>query len=952
MKFTDKAGNEEVTEFQKVIDTINPAIDSIKMTPEINEYGFINTRNITVEIIASDNIEQTLNYWKRRNATGYSMNGNNPPNVFNIEEPADAEISYWFKVSDQAGNESAESAPFVFTIDTIKPVITISNKAALEAKSWKSSADELVLNYTIDELNRDFCELRINGAKADDITDYPTSSITFKSNPLLDPEIGPALPNAVSIYCKDKAGNETEETVNVYIDDTAPEIAIDASHFKYNGSVVDPRVGTWTQTYVPFTIADNFGRSKENLTVKYYYTAQVTNSLGVNISHRFPGEGIKAVEDWSDGARDDARCYLSIDLCEIPVVHFLDSFLYNNSFEYMKNRITAFILNVEVTDTAGNTFSQSIDWVSDLEPVSMESAGYGYDSGSIWLSFISKKSVKSFRMTVNSVTSFPVCEQNFIDGMGIYIYSCPFTANTGSTYNVTISAVDYYSNLAVTGCSDFDSGETNYCFSGSVKASDPELAVVITQQTNTTLKYEVSSDSTITECRILKNGSNFATCNGGLATGSKTEDISTWEDGNYTIKVSAKNTLNVTGTKTVSFIIDTTPTSFSFDIVNYKNLYYKSSPTLSVNATIAGGVKKLVVYLPERYVHKTRNTDFVSCANQKCYGTYEKKIFEAEPNCMINPGGGSNCFFLNYTPPADLLSGFYERVRWVIISKRNGESETGYFDLKSINKVIRIANSSADYPQVKNVEINSGTKEMTVDFVPSVFSEVALGSSAAFNIKVLSNPDEKEGSTYERICKDSSDDDFQKQYKYYETKFKVAFDRLVYTSNIYRAYFKPNVNSYFYGGAKKPSETAWQDLPGCVDAGDCPSGESYSSVSDGCMEVCDNSGESCRNACIFNSPKHYTTSKSIEDLNICKTSYAGICQEYYKTCFVQDPGQLYFSHDQFYQRCRLLRDFWYYPKNLKISVTDDMNKSAEVVNSSADYTSPFDCPQQKKLDSF
>ena len=951
VKFTDKAGNEEITEFQKVIDTINPTIDSIVMTPEINESGFINSRNITVEITAGDNIEQTLNYWIRRNITGYSMNGNNPPNVFNIEEPADAEISYWFKVSDQAGNESAESAPFVFTIDTINPVITISNKAALQAKSWKSSADELVLNYTIDELNREFCELRINGAKADDIIGYPASSITFKSNPLLDPEIGPALPNTVSIYCKDKAGNETEEVVNVYIDDTAPEIAIDASHFKYNDAVVDPRIGTWTQTYVPFTIADNFGRSKENLTVRYYYTAQVTNFLGVNISHRFPGEGTRAVEEWSDGAFSDARCYLSIDSCEIPVVHFLDSFLYNNSFEYMKDRITAFILNVEVSDTAGNTVSQSIDWVSDKESVSMESAGYGYDSGSMWLSFVSKKSVKSFMMTVNSVTSSPVCEQNFIDGMGIYVYSCPFTANTGSIYNVTISSIDYYSNLTVTGCSDFDSGETNYCFSGSVKASDPQLAVLITQQTATTLKYEVSSDSAITECRILKNGSNFATCNGGLATGSKTENISTWEDGNYTIKVSAKNTLNVIATKTVSFIIDTTPTSFSFDIVNYKSLYYKSAPTLSVNATIAGGVKKVMIYLPERYVHKTRNTDFVNCANQKCYGTYEKKIFEAEPNCMINPGGGSSCFFMNYTPPADLLSGFYERVRWVIISKRNGESETGYYDLKSINKIIRVANSDADYTKINKVTLDPDNTGMIIDFVPSVFSEAPLSSSASFSYKVFNNPETtKSTDLYWQIC-GSEEGSIRKQYQHYNDKIKSAFRELKYSNLKYQAYFDPDVSSYFFGENINFSYGYGAD---CFDDSGCPVDSEYLSVSTGCKKWIDGSRDK---ACYPDYRKHYTDETiSVDGFNVCRTYSQDKCVEYFETC--PDPFEnetlytlSYYGSFHFRTRCPLLRDFSYFPKDLKISVTDDAGRTATVQNSvPGSYTDPSECPQQKKAE--
>lgn len=952
VKFTDKAGNEETTEFQKIIDTVNPAIDSIKMTPEINESGFINSRNITIEITASDNIEQTLNYWIRRNATGYSMNGNNPPNVFNIEEPADAGISYSFKVSDQAGNESAESAPFAFTIDTVEPVITISNKAALQAGSWKSSADELFLNYTIDELNRDFCELRINGTKADDIITYPTNTISFKSSPFLDPEIGPALPNTVSIYCKDKAGNEAEETVNVYIDDAAPEIAIDASHFKYNGSVADPRIGTWTQTYVPFTVADNFGRSKENLTVRYYYTAQVTNSLGVNISHRFPGEGTRAVEEWSDSSFSDARCYISIDLCEVPVVHFLDSFLYNNSFEYMKNRNTAFILNVEVSDSAGNTVSQSIDWVSDKEPVSIEPAGYSYDSGSIWLSFVSKRSVKDFMLTVNSVTSFPDCYRNYLDGMGIYIYSCPFTANTGTAYSVTVSSVDNYSNLVTTGCSGFNSGETNYCFSGSVKANDPQLSVLITQQTATTLKYEVLSDSTITECRILRNGSSFATCNGGLAAGSKTEDISIWEDGNYTIKVSAKNSLNVTATKTVSFIIDTTPTSFSLDIVNYKSLYYRSAPTLSVNATIAGGVKKVLVYLPERYVHKTRNPDFSTCVNQKCYGTYEKKIFEMEPSCMINPGGGLTCFFWNYTPPADLLSGFYERVRWVIISKRNGESETGYFDLKSINKVIRVANSNADYPKINSVTLAPDSREMIVDMVPSVFSEAPLSSGALFSYKVLNDPDTaKNTDMYWKIC-GSENASIRKQYQHYDNKVKAAFREIKYSGSTYQAYFDPDVSAYSFGENINLMYGYGAD---CFDDSGCPAGAEFLSVSTGCKEWIDSSRDK---ACFPDYKRHYTDETvSISSLGICKTFDASKkCIEYHKTCFDPydfEPAYIsgYYGYPRLRSVCPLLRDFRYFPKDLKISVTDDTGMTATVQNSApGSYTDPSECPQQKRAE--
>ncbi|HNW82575.1 MAG TPA: Ig-like domain repeat protein, partial [bacterium] len=945
MKFTDKAGNEETTEFQKVIDCVSPAIDSIVMTPEINEFGFINTRNITVEITAGDNIEQTLNYWKRRNATGYDLNGNNPPNIFNIEEPADAEILYWFKVSDQAGNESAESVSYAFTIDTVKPVITISNKADLQAKSWKSSADELFLNYTIDELNRDFCELRINGAKADDITDFPTGNKSFKSNPLLDPTIGPALPNTVSIYCVDKAGNETEESVAVLIDDDAPVIAIDPASFKYNGSVVDPRVAPWTQKWVSLTMSDNFGRSKENLTLKYYYTAQITSETGINIFNRFPGAGFNELTQWTDSFDEDtgARCLISADECQFPAPHPSDTYLAENIFHNMEDRTTAFVLNVEATDQAGNKMTTSMDWTADREPVLMESGGFSYGSGKIWVSFISKKTVYSFRMIVNGVVSIPSCQHNYLDSLDFHIYSCPFTANTGTNYSVLISSVDYYNNLTTDNCPDFDSATKNYCFSGTIKASDPQLAVVITKQTNITLKYEVSSDSTITECKILKNGSYFAACSGGLTTGSKTEDISAWEDATYTIKVSAKNTLNVTSTKTASFVIDDTPTFFSLDIVNYKNLYYKEAPTLNIAATIAGGVKRVTVYLPERYVHKTRGTGFPNCTNQKCYESYEKKIFQAEPICLYNPGGGTSCFFMSYTPPADLKSGFYERVRWVIESNMNGESESGYFDLKTISKVIRVANSASDYTKINSVTLDSANKEMIVDFIPSIYSDASLSSAAGFSFKILNNPNVAKDSLYERICNDPNDNNFQKQYSFYKTKIKAVFDRFRYSSSSYKAYFKPNVNSYKYGNNNV--------YPDCSDNTDCADGDSYNNLSTGCYTY-EEDGEILGHSCLPNPVRHYTTTASIADLNICSFYGGAGCKEYYKTCFIDETPEYSYGLE-FQKRCPFLRDFWYFPKDLKIAVTDDMGKLAEVTNSSSeDYTSPETCPQQKKLDSF
>ena len=258
----------------------------------------------------------------------------------------------------------------------------------------------------------------INGAKADDLFGFPTGNKSFKSHEFLDPTIGPVSPNIVSIYCIDKAGNEKEESVNVYIDDEAPVTFIKTDAFTYNGSVVDPRYGTWLSIKPWLDASDNFGK-KDNLTVRFYYTTAIRNALGHNETRRYPSSGFSTITAWQDTIpATGAHCTLADTNCRVQIPHPSDTYLVSNSYLKMLDRTSNFVLFVEVEDLAGNKAQTTIDWESDREPVVFKPGGNSYSGGKIWLGLMSDRYIDEFRLTVNGVTSTPECNQAFYDEIG------------------------------------------------------------------------------------------------------------------------------------------------------------------------------------------------------------------------------------------------------------------------------------------------------------------------------------------------------------------------------------------------------------------------------------------------------------------------------------------------------------------------------------------------------
>jgi len=949
VKFTDKAGNETTTEFQKTIDTVSPVIESIVMTPPINANGFIDSRDITVEITATDNIEQTLNYWHRRNESSYAKHLGDPPHIFNIQEPADASIVYYFKVSDQAGNETPESNAFSFTIDTVDPAITISNKDTLEGKTFKSSSSILVFNYTIEEINLEYCELRINGSKYSDITVLPTNSIPFTNSELLDPTIGPATANTASIYCIDLAGRETENTVSFYIDDEAPKININPDQL--GGSVIDDDL-----VALDSVITDNFGR-QGNLTVKFKYVDDAFNSLGFTNYHSFPESSLREIDGWG-GFGQGATCSTTDNSCRFWIPHLYDEYLNEGSipFENLYHNLNDFTLYLEVTDKAGNKSETTFNYTVDKEPVPMISGGYSYEDGKIYLGFSSDKSISSFVMRVNGSYSTPGCYHIYLDGMEKHFYSCPFNANTGTTYSVTISSKDSFGNGCFDDCSEFQDSNTNFCFEGNITANLPSLSVIVNNQTDNTVYYDISSDSTIQDCKILKNGSFFQDCD--KSTGSFSETISTWEEGVYTIRVTAKNVIGAETTRGDDFIIDNTVTSFNLNINNYAPVYYNSAPTLAISGTVAGGVKKISVYLEKRKLHQSRAGSLQHCVGTYCYELFDVKIAEITPGKIVNPITHEvSYFFLPTTPSPDLFEpGYYDSVYWIIESNRNGETASGNFAL--IDTPIRIAKSASDFAQTLSISVNEDNRELEMQFRPSVFSTANLSGSADFDFQVLNNPDINSSSDYNQICGDNNSD-FKKQYRHYDSKIKVALDRFSYSglTQKYTAYFKPNLDSYRYNHVIPSSSNYYAFAPCDVDA-DCPAGGAFHDISKGCksMYYDDWEGEPGPDLCEPDYLKHYNADTNISQLNICKVGSENNCTEYFETCPV--PVNYPWFYENWYgsgygylEECPLLRDFWFFPENLKIKCIDDFNRS-DTITLSSDFTAPEECPQYKRIDSF
>ncbi|HNZ54050.1 MAG TPA: hypothetical protein PKN76_07915, partial [bacterium] len=97
--------------------------------------------------------------------------------------------------------------------------------------------------------------------------------------------------------------------------------------------------------------------------------------------------------------------------------------------------------------------------------------------------------------------------------------------------------------------------------------------------------------------------------------------------------------------------------------------------------------------------------------------------------------------------------------------------------------------------------------------------------------------------------------------------------------------------------------------------------------------------------------KHYTdTTADISHYNICSQMVLDKCGSYYQTCPAPSESVYEFYWYKKLPECRLRRDFRYFPKNLKLSITDDFSRKVTVTNSSAGtYTDHTTCPQEKKI---
>ena len=96
--------------------------------------------------------------------------------------------------------------------------------------------------------------------------------------------------------------------------------------------------------------------------------------------------------------------------------------------------------------------------------------------------------------------------------------------------------------------------------------------------------------------------------------------------------------------------------------------------------------------------------------------------------------------------------------------------------------------------------------------------------------------------------------------------------------------------------------------------------------------------------------KHYTDTTKV--INVCADHDGYGCNLYFTNCPVPNNTSysFYYRLDNASTNCRLRRDFRYFPKNLKLSITDDFNNTATVINSAADtYTNHTSCPQEKKI---
>ncbi|HPS31530.1 MAG TPA: hypothetical protein PLZ43_14845, partial [bacterium] len=679
-KSVDKAGNEKVQTKTLSFDRIIPTATFTTM-PEINENGFIAQNSIAITIIATDNLTgETELIHEFFNGTTWVENPEEPKNIWNNFLLQNQLYDKKYRVKDLAGNKSAD-INVSFTVDTVFPELT-TNKTALESRAYNISDINLMLNSTCTDTNLLNYTYSINSSE-EVIYTSPSTSLT---NDLSFIEGY----NTIVVKCTDKAGNLTEETINLVIDNTPP-----IPSFVSVPSNAAPMCGINKTLEVSGSDANDIKQASywyqiDSGTISAFYSSTLNDTNEADLYYPAPSDTVFSNVALYKNKISGVSFYYALEdeagNVSEPIVTdwFVDGKPPVGSVIYVNDHAVGFIPPNARTYTGqelddkfeefGDDYGKMRNWISDQ--FSDISKVYLYENNTL------RNTYTNADFYDEEGTGTPCTVYFFSADTDVYFLTiyCAFNyVSDQFTYKVLFED-DCGNKGDLTDCKD----DNYYCVSRSVNTSSPPLSLNVLQTKAEEYKLTISAQgANITYCNITGPNKNYS-CQ--LKQGDQfiaTDTPTPWESGSYTVTVRSKYSDGSTVSQVQqTFVIDRTAFSISFNNITTSSVSFITPPTLSYNIAIASAVKEAKFYFRGR----TINYKYVPAGQAGSYtdtgeglyanSSYQKLIYTATKN--------SGSFSL----AIDAEGGIYDRIYYEI-TPNFGVIKTGEFTLAKKVKYIK-----------------------------------------------------------------------------------------------------------------------------------------------------------------------------------------------------------------------------------------------------------------------
>lgn len=800
LKALDKAGNTTTRSKALVIDNAAPSISYIS-TPEINANGFINDKNMVVTIIAEDNItpqEQLI--YEVFATTEWIENIEAVKNIFNVSCIDGGTYQKRYRVKDLAGNIS-EELQLNFTVDETSPVIT-TNKTFLESRAFRTADETLVLNTACSDENRDSFGYSIDGENE---TAIEEENISLANNELLTEGS-----HIVTVICRDKAGNESSETINLVIDNTPPT--------NLAATLKSGTVCTLNKTY-------SVSAEDTHSVTKFKYRYKIPNE--------------------SSSATYTANA--SNNKAEFIIPNSNDSFYKDSTSQIYYNKVNEFTTYISAVDEAGNETDEILvssqfdkQGVNSLSFIEVSNAGVinirnpnakpfkwsEYENANDKYQFLEDKfnetvgnDLKGVKVNINGTTidldyvHWDECATGdpcsgksysyfiyYYDENTVYPTLYLDVPNLGNKATVKVMFKDSCGNWGIdTDCST--TGQHS-CIEYSFDNTKPSLFVDVTQKNVTQYELQIKSDGTITNCSI--KGADGTTKSCSAKTGTQTISATGWKSQTYTVTVTAKLTSNGnTATTSKQFIVDNSafvaPT-----ISTTKEFFKQTSPVIQYNlGNIATGIKSAKFEVVGRKV----NYKFASGSG---WGDTDSNGFKTNSNYTKTIFTATSSTAKTGTQTIDLPGGIYNKIRYTI-TPNFGDTRTGDILLSEPIRYIDSANN--------NFKIKS-SGNYKVEFMESIISkkltnsDITISSNATFNEMCQKNGTDFIYNQKIRRCETTSSGTVCND-EYLATKTNFKRTTTINTSGYNNIVFTPYTKQYRF------VNTSCDGLSQCSNASMC-----------------------------------------------------------------------------------------------------------------------------------